>query len=705
MLSERRSEMNRRKNVAQRRTTNGRACVHCHYRKVRCDVVDKGSPCSNCRVHGQPNCQVYQKSKTRSARARGAHVVAIAPKDPEAAEEAAAAEAATAGTSSAQDEDHEPGNLADLIYRQDLRDAELGQLGRMCFIGSDVSNFGYLVRQVAQPQRRDAFHFGSRQFARRHTAHELQRVPPEALTRCAAPLERRLLRAYFDRVNPGWPIVDEEHFMAQYRGGDPRNPLMLPLLNAMLLVGVHVLRARGEEAGEGGGGGGGEQLAQLQRTFFRRAKTLIDCRFEQDRTMYVQVALLMTWYSDGHEEIVANAWHWIGFAIRIAIGHGMHRDATHSKMLPVHRRLWTRLWWILFQFDTAVSAAYGRPQILNLDESDVPELEPAHFQGVPNAQVDFAMQHAKLCAIFASAMRSRWALRSSTHDRVAASRRADDALAAFLVQLPPALKPSAATRGLAAPSWSATLHLTYNNFVLLLHRPPPVAGTDAVSAACADPALCAGATASMAAILEALCCADGDGAGGAGGGGDDALWLYGVHAAFTALIYVSNELAAPNPMVAARARGLFDTLMDALRRLARYWQFAESLLRLFRQKEASLFKDGGATATAAAAAAAAGEPRLSAAERFSLRPAPLAQMPWEDAMGGGGHAAPQRFENEYSAASGLAGEATQQQQQQQQQQQHGGELHVDELMVEGYPDSFALELFLAGMDGSTQDCV
>ncbi|KAM3499278.1 hypothetical protein MY10362_007450 [Beauveria mimosiformis] len=666
---------------------DGRACVHCHYRKVRCDVVDKGPPCSNCRVHGQPNCQVYQKSKTRSARARGAHVVAIAPKDPEAAEAAAAA-AAAAGTS-AQDEEHEPGNLADLIYRQDLRDAELGQLGRMCFIGSDVSNFGYLVRQVAQPQRRDAFHFGSRQFARRHTAHELQRVPPEALTRCAAPLERRLLRAYFDRVNPGWPIVDEEHFMAQYRGGDARNPLMLPLLNAMLLVGVHVLRARGGEEGGGGGGGGGE-LAQLQKTFFRRAKTLIDCRFEQDRTMYVQVALLMTWYSDGHEEIVANAWHWIGFAIRIAIGHGMHRDVTHSQMLPVHRRLWTRLWWILFQFDTAVSAAYGRPQILNLDESDVPELEPAHFQGIPNAQVDFAMQHAKLCAIFASAMRSRWALRSSTHDRVAASRRADDALAAFLVQLPPALKPSAAA---ARQSWTATLHLTYNNFVLLLHRPPPVAGTDAVSAACADPALCAGATASMAAIIETLCCDDGDGDGG--GGGDDALWLYGVHATFTALIYVSNELAALSPMVAARARGLFDTLMDALGRLARYWQFAESLLRLFRQKEASLLlKDG----VAAAATTAAGEPRLSAAERFSLRPAPLVPVPWEDATGDCGHAASQRLEDDY-LASRSAGEATQQ------QQQHDGELHVDELMVEGYADSFALELFLAGMDGSTQDCV
>lgn len=162
----------------------------------------------------------------------------------------------------------------------------------------------------------------------------------------------RLLRAYFDRVNLGWPIVDEEHFMAQYQGKDVQNPLMLPLLNAILLVGAHVL------------GGGDKSVAQLQATFFRRAKTLIDCRFEQDRTMYVQVALLLTWYSDGHEEIVANAWHWIGFAIRIAIGHGMHRDVTHSKLLPVHRRSWTRLWWILYQFDTTVSAAYGRPQTL-----------------------------------------------------------------------------------------------------------------------------------------------------------------------------------------------------------------------------------------------------------------------------------------------------------------------------------------------------
>lgn len=584
---------------------------------------------------------------------------------------------------------HEPGNLADLIYRQDLREAELGPLGRMCFIGSDVSNFSYLVRQVSSPSsspsspQTSSFHFGSRQLHRRHTAHELQRVPAEALERCAPALEQRLLRAYFAHVNPGWAVVDEVHFMAQYRGQDAlRNPLLLPLLNAVLLVGAHVLVARDGDGDDG-------SLAPLQATLFRRAKTLVDCRFEQDRTMYVQVALLLTWYSDGHEEIVANAWHWIGFAIRIAVGHGMHRDATHSKMPPVHRRLWTRLWWILYQFDTAVSAAYGRPQTLhvapstatpsrrgihdflltvgrNLSESDVPELEPAHFQGVPNAQVDFAVHHAKLCVLFAEVMKTRWALRSPVQERIAASRKADAALADFLVQLPPSLRLSVAR----LTPWTATLHLTYHNFVLLLHRPPPLAA-DAVALACADPALCAGATASMAAILEALCHR-----------GDPAtLWLYGVHAAFTALIHVSSELAAPSPMRAARARSLFDTLMEALKCLARYWRFAENILRLFKTRISLLEQES---------TAAAATPKAADAEGFSLRPAPLAPpveaaaSSWES----------MRLENEGLSGSVVGGECV---------QSHGDELPVDEFMMEGFPDSFALELFLAGMDGSTQD--
>lgn len=49
-----------------------------------------------------------------------------------------------------------------------------------------------------------------------------------------------------------------------------------------------------------------EGMKDLQSILFHRAKTLIDFRLDQDRVAFVQVAILMTWYSDGLEDIVAN---------------------------------------------------------------------------------------------------------------------------------------------------------------------------------------------------------------------------------------------------------------------------------------------------------------------------------------------------------------------------------------------------------------
>lgn len=252
-----------------------------------------------------------------------------------------------------QDEENDPGNLAEFIDREDVRIGEIGHHSRMCFIGTEVSNFNYLVRQSSlQPGHEGAFHFGNRQFNRKHTGHDLQHVPSEALERLDKRLEQRLMKAYFERVNRGWPIVDQEHFMLQYEGRIPRLPVQLPLLNAICLVGAHVLAS--EEP----------KMKDLQPLLFWRTKILIDCRFEQDRAIYVQVALLLTWYSDGLEEIVANAWHWLGIATRTALGCGMHRDVTESSMLKTAKRIWTRLFWVVFQFDTLVSASYGRPQAM-----------------------------------------------------------------------------------------------------------------------------------------------------------------------------------------------------------------------------------------------------------------------------------------------------------------------------------------------------
>lgn len=251
-------------------------------------------------------------------------------------------------------EEPDPGNLAEFIAREELRVAEINSHSRMCFIGSELSNISYLVRQHSRTPGHDGrVHFGSRVMDFKYISlHELKR--PVAVSRDLLELPEKtladqLLRAYFDHVNRGWPIVDEDDFMCQYRN----NHAQLPLMNAIFLVGAHVLASPSRP-----------EMKELKARFFRRAKTLIDCRSEQDRVMYVQVALLMTWHSDGQEDIIANCWHWVGMAARAALGLGMHRDTSKSSMILKQKRLWVRLWWVLFQLDVMVSLAYGRPQAL-----------------------------------------------------------------------------------------------------------------------------------------------------------------------------------------------------------------------------------------------------------------------------------------------------------------------------------------------------
>ena len=148
---------------------------------------------------------------------------------------------------------------------------------------------------------------------------------------------------------PGFPIIDETAFMAAYndRNGEP--PYLL--LQVICLVGTHVTRVL-------------KTPNTLKATFFRRAKALLDGRYEDDRMNTVQAAILLTWMSDGADDVNANSWYWVGMATRAAIGLGMHRDVMPSNMPVADKRLWRRIWWVLMQFDCLVSLIHGRPQTM-----------------------------------------------------------------------------------------------------------------------------------------------------------------------------------------------------------------------------------------------------------------------------------------------------------------------------------------------------
>ncbi|KAK2601794.1 hypothetical protein QQS21_004678 [Conoideocrella luteorostrata] len=463
------------------------------------------------------------------------------------------------------------------MSRETLRAEQLGYKSRMCFVGSEPSNFSYLIRQTSShPSQLQGFHFSNRQYQHKYTAYDIDNVPREAFERPDKATVDKLVCAYFVHINRSWPVVDEQDFMSQLEGKDERNPLSLPLFNAVLLVGAHAWSCQRRSENDG------EDVKRLQAVLFRRAKTLMDCRFEQDRFVHVQVAVLLSWYSDGLEEVVANAWYWIGTAARTAVGLGMHRDSKNASLIDVHKRSWIRLWWVLFQFDTLISLSYGRPQALpmhqnrNLDDSDVPDLQYKDFEGIQEPESDFVIQHSRLCVIISQAYRHRWALRASAAQRIKAAEHTDESLAKFATQLPPQLQLS-----LANPStWQAILHITYYNFLILLHRPPPVniKSQDPPSQVDVNSSIHGDAGMALVSLLESLhansCLRS--------------LPLFGVQAILTAIVFVKSQLRVGNPLVAAKSMRMVRTLSAVLQELSYHWNFAKGLLRLCGKNEPSI---------------------------------------------------------------------------------------------------------------------
>ncbi|KAK7452576.1 fungal specific transcription factor domain-containing protein [Colletotrichum acutatum] len=451
-------------------------------------------------------------------------------------------------------------NLADFLDREETGYQDILPSGRLYFIGTEFSNLNYLVRQRSQRPDQHVLHFGSHPLAPRMSS-----VPPEALELPTKALADELVQAYFVHINRGIPIVDEEFFMKKYNNTDTnedfarQRPLSLLLLNAILLVGAHVLSNQRDE------------LKALKAVFFKRAKALFDCRFEQHRETYLQAAILLTWQCDDLEDVISNSWYWIGIAARTAYGMGMHRDASPSGLNVMDKRLWRRLWWTLYQYDVLVSMAHGRPQAISLDDSDVPLIEQCHLEDTPEAEASFIVQHTQLCIIFAKVMKKRVALRCKEGEKAEATRKADIALAELVTNLPERLQLSSGDPDI----WQSMFHITYNSFLILLHRPPPraVPGPSSVEAS-NDLTICSDAAATIASIFESL--RKREMLAG--------LWLPSLHMLFTALVHTASQMHSSNPIVAAKSKRHTESMIHTLHAMKSQWLYAQSLLNLFEPK-------------------------------------------------------------------------------------------------------------------------
>lgn len=208
----------------------------------------------------------------------------------------------------------------------------------------------------------------------------------------------------------------------------------------------------------------------------------------------------------------------------------------------------------------------------NLDDCDVQPLTDCDFIGCgPRVQKDFVVQFSELCTLMSYILRERFGLRVSAERRKAVLGEADEVLANWSLRLPESLRLRADNN----PSSSAMLHITYNNFLILLHRPHPKATAYSDDYGPHDAEICSAAAGVITSIFEEL----------RQTGRIKHLWYSGVYALFTAMIQVRVELRFSNPVLAVNALRRFDSIKHSLRELAEYWNSAETILRLFENSK------------------------------------------------------------------------------------------------------------------------
>ncbi|KAL7930778.1 hypothetical protein V8C35DRAFT_312190 [Trichoderma chlorosporum] len=557
-----------------------RACGDCHERKVKCDGAINGFPCRNCRL-AKVHCVVPERRKRRTRASSKPFTKGEKAATHPALDRRRVAVESEPIAASPVSQEHEDGpsqsgishetadaeyakqNLVE-FFSQNLQEKPIQT--RLTYIGSDLSTLGYLVRQQSTNQH--VHHYPSSNSYAPRIPGQLQRIPaPNLIPKDAFVLPPRdisdiLIGAYFEHIHGLFPIIDREEFLAHYQSPTSSPPLLL--FHSICLAGSHVASTP-------------ENTQELKSTLFRRSKALFDGRYEEDRMHMVQAALLLTWFSDGGDDVCANAWWWIGVASRTALGLGMHRDVVPSKMLERDKKTWRKIWWCLVQFDVLVSLCYGRPQNINLDDCDTPLLRTGDFDASTSEdEANFCIYHAKLCADISLLLKTHFSIKTqkSWGNWNISLQALDVKLAEWLINLPAAFR----DRGQSASLHKSILFLTYETTLIQVHRLRPSSLGDVPSVDVLDSdRICAEAASNTIRTFEEL----------------DRLsalpncWFCAPSALFTAVVQIQTQMRSENPIISLRAQEAYASGLRMLRCLSQHWLMAASVWRLFQHGSVS----------------------------------------------------------------------------------------------------------------------
>ncbi|KAJ6120272.1 hypothetical protein N7523_004552 [Penicillium sp. IBT 18751x] len=371
-----------------------KACCCCRARKVRCDVVENGSPCTNCRLD-QVECVVTESKRRKKSRVEIENPQASeSPQDD--SEDASLFGrlgeiqmpdmVPTSPSTNSVDIDHGQ-HMPHLLYQsQNTRVGPDERYRRRMAPNPAVPSTMPLANATLQIQQLLDPSFGSNRTANGYLPDYIRGLPARltkddidylaakgALSIPDVSLRNELLKAYVHYVHTYMPLLDLEEFLQTIVQNDGVHRISLLLFQAVMFAGMAFVDIKHLKAA------GYQTRKAARKIFFQRARLLYDFDYEVDRISLVQSLLLMTyWYETPDDQ--KDTWHWMGVSLSLAHTIGLHRDPGNSRMDLRRQRMWKRIWWSTYTRDRLIALGMRRPMRVKDDDCDVPMLTLDDFE-------------------------------------------------------------------------------------------------------------------------------------------------------------------------------------------------------------------------------------------------------------------------------------------------------------------------------------
>ncbi|KAJ5286876.1 hypothetical protein N7478_002562 [Penicillium angulare] len=368
-----------------------KACCCCRARKVRCDVVENGSPCTNCRLD-QVECIVTESKRRKKSRVETENnnyadsPGEVSEENPLHGIHGFGDIPPTSPSQASVDVDHGQ-HMPHLLYQTQAQriGSDARYRRRMAPTPAvpasmPLDNATLQIQQLLDPS------FGNQRNTNDFLPDYIRGLPARfqkedidylgakgALTIPDVTLRNELLKAYIHYVHSYMPLLDLEEFLQTIVQNDGIHRISLLLFQAVMFAGMAFVDMKHLQAA-------GYQTRKIARKiFFQRARLLYDFDYEVDRISLVQSLLLMTyWYETPDDQ--KDTWHWMGVSLSLAHTIGLHRDPGNSRMDLRRQRMWKRIWWSTYTRDRLIALGMRRPMRVKDDDCDVPMLTLDDFE-------------------------------------------------------------------------------------------------------------------------------------------------------------------------------------------------------------------------------------------------------------------------------------------------------------------------------------